>query len=400
MSRSEIPRALRGREWLNHTERLSRTERAVLLAVVVFIVGFDVIGLTTSDTGGLDRIVSIVSTLTLVLYIWSPLIATLALGVVTALALTTVYASTAMMAGALATILLMRLASPSLIIASFSGILLVLAIVSSGVGPSTVAPSELAIFTFIGAVSGAVGIGLRSAYARGRRLEYQLDQRKEHERQAIIAERQWIAGELHDSIAHQLTIVSLHAQLLDDAQMQDTSQEAIRTAARKALSDLRFIIKLAEAAPAGTEIPSGDLQSAISEVSAEFQGAGHSIDIEGDPRNDAIPRGAEIILARVVRESATNILKYAGPGEVRFVLDVEPEAVTMTICSPLSKDSTPRVASSTGTGLNRMTERVLGVSGEFSAGPVGNEWQVRTHLPFYPSQEDALNGDPTPHLTG
>ena len=69
MSRSEIPRALRGREWLNHTERLSRTERAVLLAVVVFIVGFDVIGLTTSDTGGLDRIVSIVSTLTLVLYI-------------------------------------------------------------------------------------------------------------------------------------------------------------------------------------------------------------------------------------------------------------------------------------------------------------------------------------------
>lgn len=334
MSRSEIPRALRGREWLNHTERLSRTERAVLLAVVVFIVGFDVIGLTTSDTGSLDRIVSIVSTLTLVLYIWSPLIATLALGVVTGLALTTVYASTAMMAGALATILLMRLASPSLIIASFSGILLVLAIVSSGVGPSTVAPSELAIFTFIGAVSGAVGIGLRSAYARGRRLEYQLDQRKEHERQAIIAERQWIAGELHDSIAHQLTIVSLHAQLLDDAQMQDTSQEAIRTAARKALSDLRFIIKLAEAAPAGTEIPSGDLQSAISEVSAEFQGAGHSIDIEGDPRNDAIPRGAEIILARVVRESATNILKYAGPGEVRFVLDVGPEAVTMTICRP------------------------------------------------------------------
>ncbi len=158
--------------------------------------------------------------------------------------------------------------------------------------------------------------------------------------------------------------------------------KAIRTAARKALSDLRFIIRLAEDAPAGTEVSAGDLKAAIDEAREEFRGAGHSVVLEGDLHDEGIPRGAEIVLARVVRESATNIIKYAGPGDVRFVLDVQPEAITMTISSPLATGSTPRVASSSGTGLNRMAGRVLGVSGEFSAGPVGNEWQVRTYLPL------------------
>ena len=330
----------------------------------------------------LFHLVSVVSTLTLALYIWSPLVATSLLGVTVALSLTTAYASASITAGSLAALLVLRLASSPLIIAYFGGLLLATAAVTSGISPSVIAPPEMAIYLLVAAVAGSIGIALRTAYARGRRLEYQLAEREEHERQAIVAERRWIAGELHDSIAHQLTIISLHTQLLDDDEMRDASQEAIRTAARKALSDLRFIIKLAEDAPAGAEVSAGDLKAAIDEAREEFRGAGHSVVLEGDLHDEGIPRGAEIVLARVVRESATNIIKYAGPGDVRFVLDVQPEAITMTISSPLATGSTPRVASSSGTGLNRMAGRVLGVSGEFSAGPVGNEWQVRTYLPL------------------
>ncbi len=382
MTRSDAAFAAHGRGWFNQTERLNRVESVALLALLAVMVTFDVIGFVTSGTNHLDHLVSVVSTLTLALYIWSPLVATSLLGVTVALSLTTAYASASITAGSLAALLVLRLASSPLIIAYFGGLLLATAAVTSGISPSVIAPPEMAIYLLVAAVAGSIGIALRTAYARGRRLEYQLAEREEHERQAIVAERRWIAGELHDSIAHQLTIISLHTQLLDDDEMRDASQEAIRTAARKALSDLRFIIKLAEDAPAGTEVSAGDLKAAIDEAREEFRGAGHSVVLEGDLHDEGIPRGAEIVLARVVRESATNIIKYAGPGDVRFVLDVQPEAITMTISSPLATGSTPRVASSSGTGLNRMAGRVLGVSGEFSAGPVGNEWQVRTYLPL------------------
>ncbi len=162
-------------------------------------------------------------------------------------------------------------------------------------------------------------------------------------------------------------------------------------AARKALTDIRFVIKLAEAAPVGVEVPLGDLAKAIDEARNEFETAGHTTVLEGNPSDEMISRGVDIILAHVVRESATNIIKYAGPGEVRFVLHMDHDAIILEIRSPLSLDG-PRVNSSTGTGLNRMAERVLGVSGEFTAGPEEGVWVVSARLPI-----EAANGAASAH---
>ncbi|NKF32150.1 hypothetical protein HER21_37610, partial [Pseudomonas sp. BGM005] len=116
---------------------------------------------------------------------------------------------------------------------------------------------HVGIFLVGAAVSGAVGYALRLAFARGRTLEAQLAEKAEQERQAVLAERRWIAGELHDSIAHHLTVVSLHVQMLDDDRAGAASQEAIRIAARKAMTDLRFVIDLADDGPRSTGMPSG-----------------------------------------------------------------------------------------------------------------------------------------------
>ena len=81
-----------------------------------------------------------------------------------------------------------------------------------------------------------------------------------------------------------------------------------------------------------------------------------------------------------MRESATNILKYAGPGEVQIHLDVDDEIALLTLRSPLP--TTPRrELSSSRTGLGRMAERVMGASGEFSAGEVEGSWVVSARLP-------------------
>ena len=349
---------------------------------------FDLVGLLTTSDDMHTRVIralSVVTTLTLALYAWSPLVATSALGVAAALSLLVEHDSGTLMAGSLAAFLVLRLASTPLILSYICGLLLFTVVAASGIASRVVSTGDLAVYLLIATMAGSLGVALRMAYARSHRLADQLVEQEEHERQAITAERQWIAGELHDSIAHQLTVISLHTQLLDDDEMREASQEAIRGASRKALSDLRFIIKLAEDAPAGTEVPSGDLAAAIEDACAEFRGAGHSTIVAGDPADEGIPRGVEITLARVVRESATNIIKYAGSGEVRFAIDVQPQAITLTIQSPLAHGTAPRVSSSTGTGLNRMAERVLGVSGGFSAGPVGDKWLVRAYVPLNPT---------------
>lgn len=378
-------RATTRRDRFSHTERLTKAERVILLVLVGIMAAYDLYGLVTSVDGVAThpkRVLALLTTLALALYAWSPWVATSIMGAAIAFLLLAEHDTGTLVAGSLAAFLVLRLGSTPLILAYVGGLLLVTIAAGWSATIVQVGPEDLVGYLLIATLAGSMGVAIRVAYARGRRLAEQLIEQEERQREAIIAERRWIASELHDSIARQLTVISLHTQLLDDDKTRETSQKAIRASARKALSDLRFIISLAEVASVGTEIPVGDLQAAIEDACKELRDAGHTAVVEGDPRDEHISRGAEIILGRVVSESTTNIIKYASPGEVKFVIDLQPDAVTLTISSPLARDSLPRVNSSTGTGLNRMAERVLGVSGEFSAGPLDDRWQVRARLPL------------------
>lgn len=385
-SRPPITRTSQGSEPLTRPESI---------AVVVFACGsitLDLISFITA--GGTEHIsqmvVSIGTMLCLLLFIWSPTWAVLILGVAMSVSFLAGNAVEMLLAGSLAALLVLRTAASPFVMAYVGGLLVSSALLLSGIGTPDREPANIAIYLFFATAAGAVGMALRTAIVRGQQLETELAEREEREHQAILAERRWIAGELHDSIAHHLTIISLHVQMLDDERMRPASQQAIAEAARKALADLRFVITIAEEEPEGSEDLTGDLAEAIQEASSEFEAAGHVTEVIGDPADEGIPRGAEIILARVVRESATNIIKYAGVGKIRFVIETSPKDVTMTVRSPLPT-STPRVVSSSGTGLDRMAQRVLGVSGEFSAGPVDNEWHVVAHLPFSPSAQPSTS---------
>lgn len=350
----------------------------------VLIVGgcvLDVVSLVSDPSvNPLRAVLSIGTSLTFLLFIWSPLLATSALALAVVLNFIAASGDTALLAGSIAAALVLRLASSPLIFSYIGGLLVSAALVAYGIGVGG-AQANIALYLLTATVAGGIGLALRVAFARGHQLEFELAQRAEQERQAILAERRWLAGELHDSIAHHLTIVAMHVQLLDDERARDASQGAIQTAARKALSDLRFVIGLAEDAPRGTEVSYGDLSEAVEEACQELRDAGHPVVCEGDPDDESIPRGAELILARAIREASTNILKYAGPGEVRLALEPSLDQITLTIRSP-QPDTPRRDLPSTGTGLNRMAERVLGVKGEFTAGPEGEHWVVRVRLPL------------------
>ncbi|PQZ59213.1 hypothetical protein CQ040_07060 [Microbacterium sp. MYb54] len=363
---------------LSRGERLSAIERIAVLAIVSVIIALDVLGLfTTPGTSPVTSVVSIASTAVLALYLWSPLIATCAMGLVFGLSFLTGTETQVLITAAVAAALVMRLGWTSLVLSYIGGFLVSATIIAYG--DSTVLVN-VGIYLIFATLAGAVGFALRLAFARGSRLERELEERAEQERQAVLAERRWIAGELHDSIAHHLTVVALHVQMLEDPATSNDSQEAIRVAARKAMTDLRFVIELADDGPQSSSVQTGDLVAAIDEAQGEFEAAGHSVAREGNPADERIPRAVEIVLARIMRESATNILKYAGPGEVKIDLAVDDEVAHLTLQSPLP--TTPRrELSSSRTGLGRMAERVMGASGEFSAGEVDGFWVVSARLP-------------------
>ena len=359
---------------------LTPLERVAMLVVIVGVIAVDVFGIIFGySPGPLTSLFSMATTAVFALYLWSPWMATTALGIVFAVSFVTGTESDVIFAAAIAAGLVTRLGRTSLILAYAGVFLLGAAFVGFG---DTSVPVNIGIYLIIATVSGAIGFALRAALDRGRRLEEQLARQAEQEREAVLAERRWIAGELHDSIAHHLTIVALHVQMLDDAASSQKSQEAISTAARKAMTDLRFVIDLAaDDGPQSEGVQTGDLAAAIDEARGEFEAAGHSVRCEGDPRDERLPRIAEIIFARIVRESATNVLKYAGQGEVGMRLDVGDESAALTISSPLPQEPR-RELSSSRTGLNRMAERVLGASGEFSAGADDGQWRVSARMPI------------------
>ncbi|WP_404437630.1 histidine kinase [Microbacterium aerolatum] len=364
---------------LARDEKLTRLERIVVLAVIGGLMTLDIVSLFVSPAGSaLASVLSIATTGTFALYLWWPWVATGSLVAMFALSFVTGTQFTVVLAASVGVGLVMRLGRMALIL-SYTGLfLLAVAVVAYTDGGATV---NVGIYLVIATVSGPIGFALRVASARGHRLEEQLVIQAEQEKEAVLAERRWIAGELHDSIAHHLTVVALHVQMLDDPEISRDSQEAIRTAAKKAMADLRFVIELADDGPRTSAIQTGDLAEAVDEARSEIESAGHPVVSTGDPRDTRLPRIAEIVLARIVRESATNILKHAGPGEVSIQLDVDDESAALSIRSPLP--ATPRRdLPSSGTGLNRMAERVIGASGEFSAEAVDGQWRVSARLPI------------------
>lgn len=362
---------------LSRGETLGVLERVGLLVVLTGVIAVDLFGLFFSASDVAATVLSIVMTAAFALFLWSPLAATAAITLILVLAFAFGHETGVLAAASFAVGLVVRLGWTALLL-SYLGVFLVAVAVLAYTVQN--APVNVGIYLIAATLAGAVGLGLRAASARGRRLEQELVDREQREREAVLAERRWIAGELHDSIAHHLTIVSLHVQMLDDDRARSESQEAIRVAARKAMADLRFVIELADDGPRAPGMQTGDLEAAVSEARAELEAAGHDVVCDGDLSDERLTRTGEIIFARVVRESVTNILKHAGPGTVAIRLLFADDSAWLTIESPLP--ATPRRdLPSSRTGLGRMAERVLSASGDFHAGEEDSRWRVSARLP-------------------
>ncbi|MFV0375208.1 sensor histidine kinase [Microbacterium sp.] len=231
-----------------------------------------------------------------------------------------------------------------------------------------------------------IGLGFRAARNREQSLNAQIADQEHLRREAAARERARIAAELHDVVAHDLTIISMHAHALrlgpDEASRAD-SERVIGESAKRALIDLRHLLDVLYGPERMTVDASRDtLATTLGAIENELTAASIPVHLEID-ETEPIPRSIDLSLTRVAREAVTNIVKHSPTtAGVRIALATAGGAATLTISNSPERGSQRMRLPSSGYGLIGMRERVEGVGGTFHAGPDQHGWTVRATIPL------------------
>jgi signal transduction histidine kinase len=244
---------------------------------------------------------------------------------------------------------------------------------------------------FFGLIGGAVWLAGR--YVRRRRgVEATLETRasmleRDREQQAavIAAERGRIARELHDVIAHTVSVMGIQAaaaaQVLDhDPERARAPLDSIQTTARDAVEELRRLLGVLRDGSRSAELaPQPDLGGLRDLIErARESGLPIKLTIEGDRR--PLSAGIELAGYRIVQEALTNTRKHAGAARARVTIRYHPTCLELLV-----DDEGPGATSAAGTthGLVGMRERAALYGGTLEAGPrPGGGFRVHARLPL------------------
>jgi signal transduction histidine kinase len=230
--------------------------------------------------------------------------------------------------------------------------------------------------------TGAAG----AALAHGRRLLEQLRAAQAGlAERSRIEERARIARDLHDVIAHSLTVSLLHISGARLA-LQDDPAQAARSLAeaerlgRDSLDEVRSIVGLMRAGDEsdGEWLAPQPTVDGIAELVERFRAAGADITLELGAGARESPATVGTTAYRIAQEALTNAAKHAPGKPVRVSVASVGDRLQLIV------DSDGRPRSGRGHGLTTMSERAQAVGGTLEAGPTpdGNRWKVTAALPL------------------
>ncbi|MGW4697384.1 sensor histidine kinase [Kitasatospora cineracea] len=234
-------------------------------------------------------------------------------------------------------------------------------------------------------------------------VEHLRVERELREAAARAAERSRIAAEMHDVLAHRLSLIALHAGVLAARASSVPEPVAdrlvlLRTTAAEALADLRDVLGAlhgtGEEDGGATRIP---VLRDVHELVERAREAGQPIELSvtGDPQR--APAAHRLALYRIVQEGLTNARKHAAGAPVRLRLDYGPPATLVELVNGPGRPApgTDLGAPASGFGLVGLGERVHALGGHLDAGPNGSgSWRLAARLP-HPSHPEQ-NGGPRP----
>jgi signal transduction histidine kinase len=189
----------------------------------------------------------------------------------------------------------------------------------------------------------------------------------------VAEERLRIARELHDVIAHSMSVIAVQSAVgnhVIDAQPAEARQAlaAIEATSRSALTEMRRLLGVLrqEGEPRGSLTPAPGLADLASLV-GQVQDAGLRVWITVDGQRGPVPPGIDLSAYRIIQEALTNVIKHAASSSAHVTISYRPESVSVEITNQGSPGSPGRTGS--GHGIIGMRERVAVFGGEFAAGP-------------------------------
>jgi signal transduction histidine kinase len=206
--------------------------------------------------------------------------------------------------------------------------------------------------------------------------------REAEARRRVAEDRLRIARDLHDAVAHQITVISLNAGVASSAipDRPDAAREAlhtIRESSRLVLREIGDMLATLRSPDETVEATSARGLATVAGMVEQFEKSGLAVTYRssGDPA--PVSTAVDIVAYRVIQECLTNALRH-GPGSADLDVDVDPRGVSIRVSNPLMKQS----QAGTGHGLVGMAERVASVRGAIEYGVAGESFVVTTTLPI------------------
>ncbi|MFE9096862.1 sensor histidine kinase [Streptomyces sp. NPDC007264] len=218
-------------------------------------------------------------------------------------------------------------------------------------------------------------------------------ERAQAARRRADEERLRIARELHDVLAHSISVINVQAgvglALLDsDPEQARTALTTIKAASKEALGEVRQVLDTLRAPGDAPRAPAPGL-GRLGELVEQAAGAGLTVTVDG-----AAPRlapGTDLAAFRIVQEALTNVVRHSGSRHARVRVD----CANGTLRLRVDDDGPPTGADAggSGNGLAGMRERAAALGGSIEAGPhPGGGFRVLAVLPLTVSSEESLRG--------
>ena len=269
----------------------------------------------------------------------------------------------------------------------------------------TAAVAEILIFDAFGYGDRQVQVyvvGIILGWMVGLMLQFQrksLDQERENQEiraaQAADDERRRIAREVHDVIAHSLSVTLLHLTAarhsLETDRDVDEAIDALGDAerlGRQAMADIRHTVGLLDQRPSALTPEPG--LADIADLVADFVGAGLLVDYSLTGDTASVSASTGLALYRISQESLSNIAKHAPGADATLNIAVTGTEVSVRVCNSLPDGPAPHPGR--GMGISGMRQRTTALGGDLSAGRDGKDWQVRAHIPVAHAEQCRVTG--------
>ncbi len=210
---------------------------------------------------------------------------------------------------------------------------------------------------------------------------------RQSETQRLVSdERLRIARELHDVLAHNISLINVQAgvalHLIDEHPEQGKAAlQTIKTASKETLQELRSVLGVLRQVDEHLPRSPAPSLAHLEELLGRAEAIGLDVHTESSGEVRPLPAGADLAAYRILQESLTNVAKHAGSATVTITLDYGPHELSICVDDDGTGGTVPAVPG--GNGITGMRERAASLGGALQAGPrPGGGFRVEATLPL------------------